>query len=81
MNAIIEGFKSGIEKENKDVKAAVMALDVFAHIWCRDESVTDDLEFNCKRCNFSQEDGTCLIKAFKCDKIPDYKDFGCMGDL
>lgn len=73
--------KKVYEMQNTDVKAAVMALDVFCHIWCRDYSITDDLAFNCDRCNFKQANGVCLVKSFKCDKAPNYKDFGCMGDL
>ena len=85
MNNIIEGFKQGLEqgleKETADIKAAVMALDVFCHIWCKDNAVTDDLKFNCRSCDFLQKDGTCIVKVFKCNKAPEYKDFGCMGDL
>lgn len=69
------------ETQNTDVKAAIMALDVFCHIWCRDYSITNDLAFNCDRCNFRQPNGACLVKSFKWDKAPNYKDFGCMGDL
>ena len=60
---------------------AVQTLDQFAKAFCRNESVKDDLVFRCKECGFELQDGTCLIKAFKCKYEPDYKDFGSMGDL
>lgn len=63
-----------------DIKTPVMALDIFTKTWCIDTTAKDDLSFRCKDCEFSSGK-TCLIKIFKCNKLPQYKNFGSMGDL
>lgn len=63
-----------------DIKTPVMALDIFTKTWCIDTTVKDDLSFRCKDCEFSNGKN-CLIKIFKSNKFPEYKDFGSMGDL
>ena len=60
---------------------AVEALDKFTKIYCRDNSVKDDLVFRCKQCEFEMLNGKCLVKVMAYKLCPDYKDFGSMGDL
>lgn len=62
-------------------KMAVQLLDIFTKIWCIDTRVKDDLEFMCKECPFVKANGHCLVKEFKREFYPEYKDFGSMGDL
>ena len=62
-------------------RQAVSYLDLFTKIYCRDYSVTDDLVFRCKECRFEKPDGKCLVKCMARMLCPDYKEFGCMGDL
>ena len=62
-------------------RMAVELLDRFAKIFCKDDTVTDDLVFHCKQCAFEMPDGTCLVKVMAARLCPDYKDFGSMGDL
>lgn len=64
-----------------DIKTPVMALDIFTKTWCIDTAVKDDLSFRCKDCEFLTNEQNCLIKIFKCNKLPQYKNFGSMGDL
>ena len=64
-----------------DERKAVSILDEFTKAFCIDATITDDLAFRCKECPFSTEDGRCMVKTFKCQFAPDYKDFGAMGDL
>ena len=65
-----------------DFHKAVEALDVFTKAFCMDVDRTNeenDLIFMCDKCPFS--DGVlCLVKTFKHDFAPDYKDFGAMWD-
>ena len=61
-------------------KTAVMLLDLFTKEYCRDYSVTDDLKFRCGECPFDEND-ICRVKQFKSKYMPDYKEFGSMGDL
>ena len=71
-------------KGNKDdVKEAVASLDKFTKNWCincKETKEKNDLVFRCGACFFKQ-DGWCLIKKFKVKYCPEYKNFGCMGDL
>lgn len=62
-------------------QAAVKHLDLFTKAYCRDKSITDDLAFRCKQCEFEMPDGRCLVKVMARKLCPDYKDFGAMGDL
>jgi len=62
-------------------RQAVRHLDDFTKTFCRDESVEDDLVFRCSQCVFETQDGRCLVKVMARRLCPDYKDFGCMGDL
>ena len=64
-----------------DIKTPVMALDIFCKTWCIDRTVKDRLAFNCIRCEFLHTDGSCAVKGFKRNKLPQYKEFGSMGDL
>lgn len=58
---------------------AVMALDMFTKIFCiKDE---EDLDFECKNCEFYSNDKSCAVKMFARSKAPTYRDFGSMGDL
>lgn len=65
---------------SSDALKAVMALDLFCKIWCIDTDVQNDLEFRCNSCDFQTKEKKCLVKCFKCDKLPDYPNFGSMGD-
>lgn len=62
-----------------DIITPVMALDIFTKTWCIDTTVKDSLSFRCKDCEFSNGKN-CLIKIFKCNKLPQYKNFGSMGE-
>jgi len=62
-------------------RQAAKHLDLFTKTYCRDKSVTDDLVFRCSECEFEMSDGTCLVKCMARKLCPDYRDFGCMGDL
>ena len=64
----------------KNIEKAVVLLDYFTKTYCRKED-TDDLEFRCNECPFIDDKNKCAVKAFKCKYMPDYKDFGSMGDL
>ena len=67
---------------NNDIsRQAVMALDMFTKIFCRDYAVRDDLAFRCNQCEFKMSNGKCLAKVMARKTCPDYKNFGCMGDL
>ena len=59
---------------------AVQALDLFTKIFCIKDN-EDDLEFECKNCEFHQENGYCRVKMFASRVCPEYKDFGSMGSL
>lgn len=70
--------------DQKEVEKAVVLLDVFTKTYCRyvnDYERFDDLKFRCEQCPFQKENGECLCKIFQNQYAPDYKDFGCMGDL
>lgn len=69
------------ERISNDDHKAVEILDQFTKAFCIDASVTDDLQFRCKDCEFEIIDGTCLVKKMAKKLCPDYKDFGSMGDL
>lgn len=62
-------------------RQAVMALDMFTKIFCRDYAVQGDLAFRCNQCEFEMSNGKCLMKVMARKIYPDYKDFGSMGDL
>ena len=62
-------------------RQAVKHLDLFTKIYCRDDSVTDDLVFRCKECEFEMPDGKCLVKSMAYKLCHDYREFGSMGDL
>lgn len=67
-----------------DFHKAVEALDLFTKEFCMDVekmNAENDLFFMCKQCPFEAENDDCLVKKFKSKFCPDYKDFGCMGDL
>ena len=67
-----------------DVKQSVHLLDLFTKTFCRyrnDYERFNDLTFRCDECPFQKENGDCLCKVFKSKFYPEYKDFGCMGDL
>ena len=59
---------------------AVQSLDLFTKIFCI-KGNEDDLEFECKSCEFQKSDGTCLVKVFAGKRVPEYRNFGSMGEL
>ena len=70
-----------VPSNNVISRQAVMALDMFTKIFCRDYAVQDDLAFRCNQCEFKMSNGKCLAKVMARKTCPDYKNFGCMGDL
>ena len=72
------------EVDKQEIAKSVVLLDLFTKTYCRfqnDYERFDDLKFRCEECPFSKKNGDCLVKAFKNKYKPDYRDFGCMGDL
>lgn len=73
-----------VPNSNSDnIENAVKGLDVFCHNFCMDCEETEkenDLVFRCDECCFKMADGRCLVKIFKNTFLPEYKNFGCMGD-
>ena len=72
------------EVDKSDIAKSVILLDLFTKIFCRysnDYERFDDLQFRCDECPFQKSDGNCICKEFKSQYAPDYKNFGCMGDL
>ena len=73
-----------VDIDEEEIAKAVVLLDLFTKTFCRytkDYKRFGDLKFRCDECPFQKEDGVCMVKEFKCEFAPDYKDFGCMGDL
>lgn len=69
--------------DKADIAKSVALLDLFMKTFCRytnDYDRFDDLKFRCEECPFEKGD-FCLCKKFRSKFAPDYKDFGCMGDL
>lgn len=70
--------------DQKEIEKAVVLLDVFTKTYCRyvnDYERFDDLKSRCEECPFRKANGDCLCRIFKNQYAPNYKDFGCMGDL
>lgn len=67
-------------RENDNVRA-VMALDLFTKLYCKDNTVVDDLVFRCSECEFEAQDKRCLVKVMAHKLAPNYREFGSMGDL
>lgn len=70
--------------DDGDMYYAVGFLDFFTKAYCRytdDYKRFGDLKFRCDECPFQKENGECLVKIFKNKYRPDFRDFGCMGDL
>lgn len=66
-----------------DIQQAVKSLDEFTHNFCMNCAETErqnDLIFRCAECPM-QIDEKCILKQFKNKFAPEYKNFGCMGDL
>lgn len=76
---------NGFTRGNSDnVTKAVEGLDMFTKNWCMNCKETEkqnDLVFRCKTCEFSREDGKCLIKMFTINHEHNYPMgiFGSMG--
>lgn len=70
-----------LHRDKNDIHKSVQLLDQFTKSFCVDAEVKEDLVFRCHECPFLIDNRICLIKSFKCDFCPDYKDFGAMGDL
>lgn len=67
-----------------ELEKAVVLLDCFTKTYCRERNDYDkygDLKFRCEECPFQKENGKCSVKEFKSKYVPDYKEFGSMGDL
>lgn len=62
-------------------RQAVKYLDLFTKTYCRDDSVTNNLVFRCRECEFNLSGGRCLLKYIAQRLCPDYKNFGSMVDL
>lgn len=72
--------KSVTIEYRKSYYEAIMALDLFTKLFCRNDG-ENDLVFRCNECLFEETDGRCLVKQMKQKYCHDYKDFGSMGDL
>ena len=68
------------DSPKRNYKLPVMLLDAFTKVWCIDRT-KEELEFMCDQCPFECDDQTCSVKLFKSKFMPDYEDFGSMGDL
>ena len=80
----MDSRKAYIRGNKDDIKKAVECLDEFTHNFCMDTIKTveqNDLVFRCAECTFQAKEGGCLLKKFKNKFLPEYKNFGCMGDL
>ena len=78
-NEVRMEIRSNAYRTNKEW-LSVQALDLFTKIFCIKEN-KEDLEFECKNCEFQLADGTCLAKKFAHKHAPEYRDFGSMGEL
>lgn len=75
-----------INGNEDNLTKAVCGLDVFAKNWCMNCTEidrTNDLVFNCQKCEFSTENGGCLVKEFANKHKHSYpmENFGSMGSL
>ena len=83
----MKNIKGLYTRGNKDdLTSAVRGLDIFAKNWCMNCEETEkknDLVFNCQKCEFSTDNGGCLVKEFAYKHKHDYpmSDFGSMGQL
>lgn len=83
----MDNIKGLYAKGNKDdLTSAVHGLDIFCKNWCMNCEQTEeknDLVFNCSKCEFSTENGGCLVKEFANKHKHNYpmSDFGSMGQL
>lgn len=83
----MDNIKRIYTKGNGDnLTEAVHGLDIFTKNWCMNCDETDrknDLVFNCRKCEFSTENGGCLVKTFASNHKHNYpmSDFGSMGQL
>lgn len=72
---------------NKDnTTEAVHGLDIFTKNWCMncaETEKTNDLVFGCGECEFSEENGDCMVKKFANSNKHSYPmgNFGSMGQL
>ena len=67
-----------------NITEAIHGLDIFTKNWCMDcymTKQTGEPTFNCRECEFEQEDGKCSIKIFAQNHKHDYplSEFGSMG--
>lgn len=73
------------EWDNKDdIQKAVEGLNQFTKNWCincEESEKQNELVFRCEECIFERYDDKCQLKVFKNKHLPDFKDFGAMGDL
>lgn len=82
----MENIKLYTEGNDDNLTEAVYGLDIFTKNWCMncaETEKTNDLVFNCRRCEFSAENGRCLIKEFANNHKHSYPmaNFGSMGQL
>lgn len=80
---IIHPIVNAEDIDKQEIAKSVVLLDLFTKIYCRypNDYGRFDLRFRCGECPFNEPNGDCLCKIFKEQYAPDYKDFGCMGDL
>ena len=79
MNNIATQAVEAINEPERNYKLPVMLLDAFTKVWCIDRT-QKELTFMCEKCPF-EHDEKCAVKTFKCIYMPNYEDFGSMGDL
>ena len=70
-----------VKNSNWIYRQATKHMDLFTKTYCRDNSIIDELVFRCSECEFEMPDGKRLVKCMARKICPDYKGFGCMGDL
>lgn len=72
------------DRVDNDFYKATYILDMFTKSFCIDVEKSNeekDLVFMCDKCPFKMDDDMCLVKKFRKDFAPEFKDFGCMGEL
>lgn len=82
----MENIKFYAEDNKDNTTEAVHGLDIFTKNWCMncaETEKTNDLVFRCRKCEFSTENGCCLVKKFANSHKHSYpmENFGSMGRL
>lgn len=66
--------------DKQSIANSVTFLDMFAKTYCYYQyDWYSPIELRCDECPFREEDGHCLVKAFKDKYAPKYQGFGLVG--